>query len=89
MGFTCITIHFRKYQTPLKPKPTKDSMIKQINILLEALPESEVKDIYEHLTGADKEAIEMKTKRWTESSNQICIHDNYAGYGRRRSKFKK
>jgi len=38
----------------------KDSMIKQINILLEALPDSEVKEIYERLTGADKEAIEMK-----------------------------
>ena len=39
-------------------KQTKDSMIKQINILLEALHESEVKDIYERLTGADKEAIQ-------------------------------
>ena len=33
----------------MKAEPTKDSMIKQINLLLEALPETEVKEIYETL----------------------------------------
>jgi len=38
-------------------KQTKKTMIRQINILLEALTDSEVKEIYERLTGADKEAM--------------------------------
>jgi len=42
-----------------KSENNKASMIKEINLLLAALPEYEVRDIYEHLTNVDIRGLKL------------------------------